>query len=126
MTTLTEVLPCFFLSCKANARVKPAKTRHGTHSSYLLCCSIYFLCCSMYFCVLCIVCFVTFPVLFVCICVLNNCHRVATQLLLNKKKKKKYIYIYIYIYIYKLIFRNFSNNPQTVNIDRLVHRQTDQ
>jgi hypothetical protein len=26
---------------------------------------------------------VTFPVLFVCICVLNNCHRVATQLQLN-------------------------------------------
>jgi len=42
-----------------------------------------FLCCSMYFCVLCIVCFVTFPVLFVCRCVLNNCHRVATQLQLN-------------------------------------------
>jgi hypothetical protein len=37
----------------------------------------------MYFCVLCIVCFVTFPVLFVCICVLNNCHRVATHLQLN-------------------------------------------
>jgi hypothetical protein len=27
---------------------------------------------------------VTFPVLFVCIYVLNNCHRVATQLQLNK------------------------------------------
>jgi len=26
---------------------------------------------------------VTFSVLFVCICVLNNCHRVATQLQLN-------------------------------------------
>jgi len=38
----------------------------------------------MYFCVvLCIVCFVAFPVLIVCICVLNNCHRVATQLQLN-------------------------------------------
>jgi hypothetical protein len=38
----------------------------------------------MYFCVvLCIVCFVTFPVLFVCICVLYYCHRVATQLQLN-------------------------------------------
>ena len=45
---------------------------------------MYFLCCSMYFCVvLCIVCFVTFSVLFVCICVLNYCHRVATQLQLN-------------------------------------------
>jgi len=38
----------------------------------------------MYFCaVLCIACFVTFPVLFVCMCVLNYCHRVATQLQLN-------------------------------------------
>jgi len=38
----------------------------------------------MYFCVvLRIVCFVTFPVLFVCTCVLNNCHRVATRLQLN-------------------------------------------
>ena len=33
MTTLTEVFPCFFLSCRANARVKPAKTGHGPHSS---------------------------------------------------------------------------------------------
>ena len=34
----------------------------------------------MYFCVvLCIVCFVPFSVLFVCICVLNYYHRVATQ-----------------------------------------------
>jgi len=24
---------CFFLSCKANVRVKPAKTGHGPHSS---------------------------------------------------------------------------------------------
>jgi len=38
----------------------------------------------MYFCVvLCIVCFVTFSVLFVCICVLNYCHRVVTRLQLN-------------------------------------------
>ena len=33
MTTLTEVFPCLFLSCKANARVKPAKTGHDPHSS---------------------------------------------------------------------------------------------
>jgi len=33
MATLTEVFPCFFLSCKANARVKPAKMGHGPHSS---------------------------------------------------------------------------------------------
>jgi hypothetical protein len=36
------------------------------------------------FCVvLCIVCFVSFSVLFVCMCVLYCCHRVATQLQLN-------------------------------------------
>jgi len=33
--TLTEVFPCFFLSCKANAKVKLAKTGHGLHSSTL-------------------------------------------------------------------------------------------
>jgi len=33
MTTLTEFFTCFFLSCKANARVKPEKTGHGSHSS---------------------------------------------------------------------------------------------
>ena len=38
----------------------------------------------MYFgVVLCIVCFVSFSVLFVCICVLYDCHRVATQSQLN-------------------------------------------
>jgi hypothetical protein len=59
ITTLTEVFPCFLLSCKANARVKPSKTGHGPHSSQLLCCYTYFLCCSTYcsFCdVPCIVC----------------------------------------------------------------------
>jgi hypothetical protein len=30
---LTEGFPCFFLSCKANARVYLAKTGHGPHSS---------------------------------------------------------------------------------------------
>ena len=83
LTTLTEVFPCFFLSCKANAGVKPAKTGHGPHS-FQLCCSVYFLCCSMYFCVLCIVCFVTFPAFFVCVYVcwttasgwLPNCSKI--------------------------------------------------
>jgi len=59
-TTLTEGFPYFFLSYMANARVKPAKTGHGPHSSYFLCCSMYFfVCCSMYCLscvVLCIVC----------------------------------------------------------------------
>jgi hypothetical protein len=61
---------CFFLSCKANARVTPAKMGQGQHSSWNLC-SIYCF-------------FVSFCVLFVCKCVLNYCHRVATQLQLIK------------------------------------------
>jgi len=52
LATLTEVFPCFFLSCKANARVKRAKMGHGTHSSKFLCRSMYCLFCV----VLCIVC----------------------------------------------------------------------
>jgi len=56
--TLTEVFSCFFLSCKANARVKLAKTGHGPHSSTLV--------------VICVVwlLFLLFHVLFVCKCVL--------------------------------------------------------
>jgi hypothetical protein len=56
--TLTELLPCFFLTCKANARVKLTKTRHGPHSSTLV--------------VICVVqsLFVLFYVLFVYKCVL--------------------------------------------------------
>ena len=60
------LFPCFFLSCKANARINLAKTAHGPHSPKLLCCSMYF--------------FVSFCVLFVCKCVLYYCHRVTTQL----------------------------------------------
>ena len=59
--TLTEVFPCFFLSCKAKCQ---GKTR--TLPNYL-CCSMYCLFCV----VLCIV------------CVLYYCHRVATQLQLT-------------------------------------------
>jgi hypothetical protein len=29
--TLSEVFSCFFLSCKANARVELAKMEHGSH-----------------------------------------------------------------------------------------------
>ena len=55
--TLTEVFPCFLLSCKANARVKPAKMGHGPHSSkifvlfyvsFVLCRSVYRLCVNVY------------------------------------------------------------------------------
>ena len=34
--TLTEDFSCFLLCCKANARVKLAKTGHGPHSSTLV------------------------------------------------------------------------------------------
>ena len=34
--TLTEVSTCFFLGCKANARVILAKTGHGPHSSRII------------------------------------------------------------------------------------------
>ena len=57
--TLTEVFPCFFLGCKANARVKLAKTGHGPHSSKLIVIALFcrFLCCSvvivLYCCYLC-------------------------------------------------------------------------
>jgi hypothetical protein len=33
--TLTEVFPCFFLSCKSNARVKLVKTGYDPQSSTL-------------------------------------------------------------------------------------------
>jgi len=51
---VTEVFPCFFLSCNANARVKLAKMGHGPQSSTLV--------------VICVVrlLFVLFYVLFVC------------------------------------------------------------
>jgi len=52
--TLTEVFPCFFLSCKANAKVNPAKMGQGPHSSIFVLFYVLFI---VYFCVvLCIVC----------------------------------------------------------------------
>ena len=58
LLTLTEVFPCFFLSCNANARVNLAKTGHGPHSSTLV-----------VFCFVRLL-FVLFYILFVCKCVL--------------------------------------------------------
>jgi hypothetical protein len=56
--TLTEVFLCFFLSCKANARVKLARKEHVPHSTTLV--------------IICVVqlLFVLFYILFVCKCVL--------------------------------------------------------
>ena len=66
--TLTEVFPCFFLGCKANARVILAKMGHGQHSSKIvvLLYVLFVLYCSMY-----------------CLCVNVYCHRVTTQLQLT-------------------------------------------
>ena len=68
--TAGHVLPCFSLSCKANARVKIAKTGHSPHSSQLVVIVLLLL-------------FVLFYVLFVCKCVLYHRHRVYTQLQLT-------------------------------------------
>ena len=48
--TLTEGFPCFFLSCKANARVKSAKMGHGPQSSklFVLFYELSVLCCSLF------------------------------------------------------------------------------
>jgi hypothetical protein len=48
---------------------------------YVFCVALCIFCVAL--CIFCVVCFVTFPVFFVCICVLNYCHRVTTQLQLN-------------------------------------------
>ena len=73
--TLTEVLTCFFLSCKANARVEPAKMGQGRTLPNTCV-------------VICIICFMSFCVLCVCKCVLYNCHRVATKLQLTNISNK--------------------------------------
>jgi hypothetical protein len=60
--------PCFFLSCKANARVKTRKDGARPALFHIIVIWIVRLL------------FVLFCVLFVCKCVLYYCHRVATQL----------------------------------------------
>jgi hypothetical protein len=75
---MSHFLSGFFLSCKANAKVKLAKTGHGPHASKLvvivlfccyLCCSVVIvlycccLCCSVVICVV-----LSLFVLFCCYC----------------------------------------------------------
>ena len=77
--TLTEVFPCLFLSCKANARVKPAKTgaRPSLFQIVVFFYVLFVLCCSVYCLCVCVC---------VCKCVLYCCHRLATQLQLTNIK----------------------------------------
>jgi hypothetical protein len=72
-TTLSEVFPCFFLSCKANARVLLAKKGHGPHFQFFLLLCVFR---SLYF------------VYYLCKCVLYYCHRVSTQLQLKINKQE--------------------------------------
>jgi hypothetical protein len=57
-TTLTEVFPCFFFFCKANARVYVylAKTGHGPPSSKLVNCVVPCIVCvdCVFLCIICV------------------------------------------------------------------------
>jgi magnesium-transporting ATPase (P-type) len=64
LATLTEVFPCFSLSCKANARVQLAKTGHGQRSSKFLIGVVLFVIRVVLLLI------VMFYVLFMCKCVL--------------------------------------------------------
>jgi len=105
--TVTEGFPCFFLSCKANARVKPAKTGHCPHSSKFLCCFIFvllyvlFVLCRSVYCVC--VC--------VCKCVLYYCHRESTQLQLTNISYNNISYHIISLYGSRIaiVTRNTEN-----------------
>jgi hypothetical protein len=80
---LTEGFPCFFLSCKANARVKLAKMGHGTHSTKLF--------------VICVVrlLLVLFYVLFVCKCVLPpGDNAIAVNTYINNKNTNQVVFYY--------------------------------
>jgi hypothetical protein len=75
------VFPCFFLSCRANARVKLAKTGHGPHSSTLFVIWVVRLL------------FVLFCVLFVCKCVLPPCDNPIAVNKYIKKLSQHFLYL---------------------------------
>ena len=93
--TLTEVFPCFFLGCKANARVIIAKTGHGPHSSKIvvLFYVLFILYCSMY-----------------CLCVNVYCHQVTTQLQLTNISYHIIYHIISYRLSYDKFFSLFQGN----------------
>ena len=71
--TLTEDFPCFILSCKANARVKLAKTGHGRTLPKFLCRFMYCLFCVVLRIVCVCVCVCVCVVCGVCVCVCGAC-----------------------------------------------------
>ena len=78
-STLTEVFPCFSVSCKANARYNLQREGTARTLPKLI---------------------LLFYVLFACRCVLYYCQRVSTQLQLqNIYKICKYIHIYNIFYV---------------------------
>jgi len=102
--TMTEVFPCFFLSCKANARVYLANTGHGPHSSQLDC--------QFAFPLL----IVLFCVLFVCKCVQYYCHRVTTQLQLTNVSisiSKSYV---TYKILKDLVYQHYFVGITKINV----------
>ena len=121
-----------FLSCKANSRVKLAKTGHGPHSSK--------------FVVICVVLLFVFSyVLFVCKCVLYYCHRVTTQLQLtnisyldfrgsvhlstvhteksNKMQQRIKIYYSIFIWSSTWLCLTVSSNHTSDNLPRMQNQR---
>jgi hypothetical protein len=75
--TLIEVLPCFFLSCKANARVYLAD---GARPALPKLVNLLIVMCMFNCLIVMFVPFSVFCVLFVCKCALYYCHRMSTQL----------------------------------------------
>ena len=117
--TLTEVFPCFFLRCKANARIKLSKTGHGPHS-----CKLVVICVFLLISVL-------FYVLFLCKYLLYYCHRVTTQLQLTnisyiRTVTSAIFLMFFYVIILKVFFlfwrsvslSNFLNYFLLISIDK--------
>ena len=86
-----------FLSCKANARVKLAKSGHGPHLFRIIvfCVVLVIVLCYCLYAVLLLLCCTVIVLLCYCLCcpmywlcVLYHCHRVLTQLQLTNKVGK--------------------------------------
>ena len=100
--TLTEVFPCFFLGCKANARVILVKTGHGTHTSKIVV-------------LLYVLLFLLFYVLFVCKCVLppGDNPIAVNKYILSYNTVQFWLYVqYIFSWLYMWITQR-DDPPQS-------------